>query len=157
MKRKFNWLDILISALLIAALVGGLAWYFVRESKEPAPPTPKTYEITLQFTRMTTDPLDFYQVGETLYYQGGKKAIGTITDLKVKDYITETLDEEQGKFITAVHPELKTVEMVVQAQGIVENHMIKFNNEPLFIGKEFYPQSRITRSTMIVRSIKEVA
>lgn len=157
MKHKFNWLDILISALLIVALVGGLAWYFVRESKEPQPPTPKNYEITLRFNQMTTDPLDFYQVGETLYYQGGKKAIGTIIDLQIKDYITETLDEAQGKFITTVHPETKSVEVKVRAQGVIENHKLMVNGETIFIGKEFFPQSQITRSTMTVWSIKEVA
>lgn len=157
MKHKFNWLDILISAVLIAALIGGLVWFFHRKSNEPQPATPKTYEITLQFNQTTTDPLDFYQVGETLYYQGGKKAIGTITNLQLEDLRTESLDEEQGKFIVATHPKTKVIVMTVQAQGVIENHMLKVNGEAIYIGKDFYPQSEKTRSAMTVRSIKEVA
>lgn len=157
MKHKLNWLDILISVVLIAALIGGLLWFFHRKSNEPQPPTPKNYEITLRFNRMTTDPLDFYQVGDTLYYQGGKKAIGTVTDLQIKDLRSETLDEEKGEFVVTTHPKTKSIEMTVQAQGIIENHMLKVNGESMYIGKEFYPQSQKTRSTMTVWSIKEVA
>lgn len=155
-KRRFTWLDGLICAILALAVAGGAIWYFFfREAGSEV--LAKQYDLTLRFTQSTTDPYDFYKVGDTMYYMEGEKTLGTITALKSMDKITEYLQAESGKFIDAVDPDWKTIEMTVRANGTLQGGTFKVNGETLHIGKEFYPQSETTRSAITVWDIKEVA
>ena len=156
-KRRFTRLDALICAILALVIAGGAVWFFFLQEEEVLPPEGKEYDLTLRFTQSTTDPYDFYEVGETLFFFGGEKKVGTITELRSMDKIIEYLYAEKGKFVDVADPERKTIEMKVRVTGTLENSSFKVNGEQLFIGMEFYPQSEKTRSTITVWDIEEVA
>ena len=155
-KRRFSWLDGLICAVLALAIAGGALWFFFFREPE-AESAGKQYDLTLRFTQATTDPYDFYKVGDTMYFMTGEKKMGTITALKSMDKITEYLHAESGKFIDAADPHRKTIEMTVRATGTLEGGDFKVNGDSLHIGMEFYPQSETTRSIITVWDIEEVA
>lgn len=158
-KRRFNWLDGLCILLALALLAGGVWYFLANRYLLPDDLEPKQYDITLRFTRTTTDPNDFYAVGDTLYFLGGETEIGTVTALEPTPFIREEYDEETGTYVVFNDPKDEQITMTVRAEGVVdtEKNVFTVNESGLSVGMTFYPQSRKTRSTMTVLSIEEVA
>lgn len=158
-KHRFNWLDGLCILLAVVLLAGGVWYFLANRYLLPEDLEPKQYDITLRFTRTTTDPTDFYAVGDTLYFLGGETELGTITALEPTDFIREEFDDETGKYIVFTDPKEKQITMTVRAEGVVdtEKNLFTVNESAMTVGMTFYPQNRKTRSTMTVLSIEEVA
>ena len=158
-KRRFNWLDAFCILLALLVLAGGL-WYVLSNcSMLPKELEPKEYEIALRFSRTTTDPYDYYAVGDTMYFTGGEKKLGTITSLEIVDLMHEVYVAETGEYVLYADPQEKQIVMKVRAMGSVnrERNWFLVNEEALSVGMTFYPQSEETRSTMTIISIEEVA
>ncbi len=153
-KKRFTWLDALICGVLILALAVVGVWYF---TKDGSGAEVKEYEVTLRFPRATYEEFDYYQVGDRLYFQGRTAELGTITSLKEIDLVYEEYLEKEARYVKAVHPEKKAVEMKVRVQGAVVEGSFTVNGKPVMIGQEFYPQSDTTRSVFTVWDIEEVA
>ncbi len=154
-KRKFTWLDGLICGVLVVAIAVGAFLLFGRKDSGENQDL-KTYELTMRFTRATTAEYDYYQVGDTLYFQNRTDVLGTITSLEEIDKIHEEYDENNGRYVTVVDPEQKTVVMKVKAQGSLNGGEFSVNGVQMNIGKVFYPQSDTTRSIMTLWDIEEV-
>lgn len=176
MKRKFNWFDAVVCGIVALAILFGAYWFFLREEPITRQPEPgaavgengeteqtyvwveaKPYDVTVRFNQATTDPFDFYHVGDTVYFRGGESKLGEVLKLELKDLITESLDVHQGKFVQTVNPDQKSVEMTIRVMASLKNNRLVVGEEPIYIGLEFYPQSKSTRSVMTIWDIKEVA
>ncbi len=154
LRKKFNWLDGLLIALLLLIAAAAI-WYFTIGKKEIGN-TKKQYEVTFRFTQTTKDPYDFYQVGDTLYFYTRTDLMGTVTSLSTMDHLTEDFDLHAGKYIAVVDPQWKTIEMKVLVSGSVSNGSFRVSGQELAIGKTYYPQSNTTRSAMVLWNIEEV-
>ncbi len=154
LKRKLNWLDITLIALLILA-VAAAAWYFTR-GDEAIAGDQKDYTITLRFSRETTHPTDYYEIGDSLY-QINKVLIGEILALEEKELQSEEFNPETGEYQVIVNPVKKQIEMKVKATGSIRAGVLMVNGEELYVGQNFYPQGVNTRSTMEIWAIEEVA
>lgn len=154
-KRRFTWLDGVICAVLILAIIAGAVWYF-KKGDAAADSRLKDYEVTLRFTEATSQPFDYYQVGDTLYFQNRTAVMGTITGLEMIDRKLEEYDSENGRYVSVVDPERKMVEMTVLVQGAVVDGKFTVNEQNFYIGEIIYPQSDTTRSIMTVWDIEEV-
>ncbi len=153
-KRHFTWLDGLICGVLVIAIAVGAFLLFGRNNGQNQ--ELKTYELTLRFTRATTEEYDYYKVGDKMYFQNREAELGTITALEEIDKLQEEYDAKNGRYVTVVDPEYKTVVMKVEAQGLLEGGKFTVNGEKLNIGMIFYPQSDTTRSIVTVWDIEEV-
>lgn len=154
-KRRFTWLDGLC-VVLVLAIAAGAVWYFTHRNSI-MPSAAKSYEITMRFTQATTDPYDFYQVGDTMYFQNRTDVLGTITALRAMDREVEDYNEETDQYVVIIDPRWKTIEMKVLVQGTLQGGTFTVAGEKLHIGKTLYPQSDTTRSIMVIWDIKEVA
>ncbi len=154
-KRKFNWLDALC-ILLVLAIIAGAIWY-LKKDDTAAPADTKPYVVTLRFTQATTDPHDFYKVGDKLHFFTRSAELGTITSVESIDWVREEFNETTGEYYTYVDPQHKQIEMKVLTQGSVEGGMFTVNGSTLLIGGTYYPQTDATRSVMVVWDIEEVA
>ena len=154
-KRKFTWLDGLICGVLVIAIAVGAFLLFGRKDGGE-PQNLKTYELTMRFNRATTVEYDYYKVGDTLYFQNRTDVLGTVTSLEEIDKVHEEYDEDNGRYVTVVDPEQKTVVMKVRVQGSLAGGRFTVGGEQMNIGKVFYPQSDTTRSIMTLWDIKEV-
>ena len=157
-KHRFNWVDGLCIALALLLLAGG-AWYlFSYRSMLPSDLPEKEYDITLRFDRGTTDPTDFYAVGDTLYFYGGEKEMGTITAIEPIDFMREEFSPAEGKFVVFKDLKVEQLQMTVRVKGAVDTkkNLFTVNEEALSVGLVFYPQTRKTRSIMTVLAIEEV-
>jgi len=153
-KRKFTWLDGLC-ILLVLAVAAVAVWYFTKNDT-PDPATTE-YEVTLRFEQVTTDPHDFYKVGDELYFFTRSAKMGTIQSIEVKDLVREKYTAETATFSTYVDPLHKMIELKVQVYGAVIDGKFTVEGETFAIGGVFYPQSNTTRSVMTVWDIQEVA
>ncbi len=154
-KRRFTWLDGVICGVLILAIIAGAVWYFSKDNTASGSDL-KDYEVTLRFTKATSQPFDYYQVGDTLYFQNRIAVLGTITGLKNIERKFEEYDSENGRYVAVVDPEQQMVEMTVLVQGAVVDGKFTVNEQNFHIGQIFYPQSDTTRSIMTVWDIEEV-
>ncbi len=154
LKRKLNWLDITLIAVVVLALAAA-AWYFTRGGEVIAS-NQSDYVITLRFTKETTHPTDYYEVGDQLF-QTNKTLIGQILSLEEKDLVDEEFNPVTGEYNRVVDPEIKQIEMKVKATGEIKNGILMVNSEELYVGQKFYPQGLSTRSTMEIRNIEEAA
>lgn len=154
-KRRFTWLDGVICGVLILAIIAGAVWYLKKDNTAVGSDL-KDYEVTLRFTKATTQPFDYYQVGDTLYFQNRTAVLGTITGLKNIERRFEEYDSENGRYVAVVDPEQQMVEMTVLVQGAVVDGKFTVNEQNFHIGQIFYPQSDTTRSIMTVWDIEEV-
>ncbi len=154
-KRTFTWLDGVLCAVLALVLIVGGVFLFGKGDKA-AVSSEKTYEMTMRFNRATTEEFDCYKVGDTLYFQNRTGVLGTVTDLKLIDKVQEEYDEENGRFVAVVDPEIRAVEMKVQVQGGVKDGAFTVGGQELHIGQVLYPQSDTTRSIMTIWDIEEV-
>ena len=152
-KRHFTWLDGVCIALVLVLALGAL-WFFTKDSGES---TQKQYEITLRFKQATTDPYDYYKVGDVMYFYTRSQKLGTITALSSHDLVTEEYNPLSGKYAAVTDPQWKEIEMKVLAEGIMASGELTVNGEPISIGLEFYPQSDTTRSVAVIWDIEEVA
>ncbi len=153
-KRKFTWLDGLV-LLLVLAVAAVAVWYFTKDEAPGVAPT--EYEVTLRFEQVTTDPYDFYKVGDDLYFFTRSAKLGTVKSLEQKDLVREAFNAQDGTYSTYVDPQRKLVEMKVQVFGSIVNGAFTVEGETLAVGGVFYPQSNTTRSVMTVWNIEEVA
>ena len=154
-KRRFTWLDGIICAVVLIVVAVGA--FLLLGPKEPVQVKElKDYELTLRFTRATTERFDYYNVGDTMYFQNRTGVLGTVTSLEEIDKLQEEYVPEKGCYVTVVHPEDKTVVMKVKVQGSLEGGKFLVGEEQLKIGMVFYPQSDTTRSIMTIWDIEEV-
>ncbi len=154
LKRKWTWLDTAVLVLVILAIAAA-AWYFTRGNKIIAGEQ-NAYTVTMRFTRETTHPTDYYQVGDQIY-QINKTLIGEIVSLEEKDLKTEEFNPATGEYEVIVDPLKKQVEMKVKANGNVKSGVLVVNGEELYVGQKIYPQGNKTRSTVEIWAIEEVA
>lgn len=152
-KRRFTWLDGVICGVLILAIIVGAVWFL---NKDRTVNDLKEYEVTLRFDRATTEPFDYYKVGDTMYFQNRVAELGTITGLKDIERKFEEYDTATGRYVAVVDPERRSVEMTVRVQGAVIEGKFTVNGQNFHIGEVFYPQSDTTRSIMTVWDIEEV-
>ena len=156
-KRRFTWLDGLC-ILLVLALAAGAFWFFTKDSgTEDTASEPKNYILTLRFTQATTDPYDFYEVGDTIHFFTRTQELGTITSLELLDWVKEDYNAAKGEYVTYVDPLRKQIQMQVLVEGSIQNGTFTVNGEELSIGGVFYPQTDTTRSSMTIWDIEEVA
>ena len=153
-KRKLNWLDITLIAVVILALAAG-AWYFTRGDQVIASQQTE-YVITLRFTRETAHPTDYYEVGDQLF-QTNKTLIGEILSMTECDLVDEEYNPVTGEYDRVVDPLRKQIEMKVRATGEIKNGILIVNGEELYVGQKFYPQGLSTRSTMDIWNVEEAA
>ena len=154
-KRKFNWLDAVIVAVLVLGIAAA-AFFFLKKDNTFVGAAEKTYEVTLRFNRATVDEFDYYQVGDTMYRQNRTEVLGTITDLKAVENYTECYDAATGSYKKLSRGLRGGVEMTVRVQGSIVDGELTVGGAPLLIGTEFYPQSDTTRSVITVWNILEV-
>lgn len=154
-KRRFTWLDGLICGVVLLAAIAGAILLFGRGDGAVGEEL-KSYEMTLRFTQATDDPYDYYKVGDTMYFQNRTEELGIVTGLKQLDKVSEEFDEDRGCYVEVVDPEKKVIEMKVEVRGTLDKGTFSVNEEPVYVGMVFYPQSDTTRSIATVWDIEEV-
>lgn len=154
-KRKFNWLDAVIIAVLVLGIAAA-AFFFLKKDRAPMGTPEKTYEVTMRFHRATEDEFDYYRVGDTMYHQNRTGVIGTITDLKPVEFFTEEYDPVTGTYKKVSEGLRGSVEMTLRVQGTVVGGELTVGGDSLLVGQQFFPQSDTTRSIITVWSIREV-
>lgn len=87
--HKFTWIDGLVIAVIVLLIAGTCLKFFVLDSTNIARGTvPLSYQIEILGIRQFS--VDMIQVGDTVYDDEGKGAVGVITDIEVSPAETTT-------------------------------------------------------------------
>ena len=152
-KRRFTFLDGLL-ILLALAVIAAAVWYFTRDA---APEQTALYTVTLRIDQATENEADYYQPGDTMYFQNRTAVLGTVKTVEAIEKTYEEYDPVGGRYVEIVDPEWNRLMMTVEVQGGLVDGEFIVNGESLYIGQVFYPQSDTTRSIATVWDIEEVA
>jgi hypothetical protein len=115
----------------------------------------ENYIITLTSDQSMNDSYNELEVGETLFFFGGKKEMGEIIDLKLVDRTVEV--KSNGKYHLVTDPDEKRIEIQVLVQGKREPTNFMVNTVQLKIGQSFYPQTDKCRIKATVLRIEKEA
>lgn len=156
MKRRFNWLDG-ACILLVGALILGGVWYFAQKEEPKKKVDEIPYTITLRCSQTTDDPTNYVREGETLYFLGREKEMGTILSVETVDRQVEEFDSNKGEYVLLTDPVEQLVEIKVEVMGKRKKATFSVNEINMHVGQTFYPQTDHARMIATVWSIEEVA
>jgi len=156
MKKRFTWLDgVLLAVLAIVIAVG--AYLVLKPAEKEEDAETREYLVTMRFNQVSEIENDGYQVGDKLYFQDRVDTLGKIQSVKTIDRQIERFNVNTGEYVLMTDPDQKTVELQVLVEGVLEDGKFTVEEQELFVGRLFYPQSDTTRSGMTIWSIEEVA
>ncbi len=156
MKRRFNWLDG-ICILLVGVLILGGVWYFTQKEEPEKEKDEVPYTITLRCAQTTDDPLNYLKEGDTLYFQGREKEMGTVLSAKEIERAVEEFDSNKGEYVLLTDPSEQLIELKVEVMAKRRKEEFRVNDTKMHVGQTIYPETDHARVIATVWSVEEVA
>ncbi len=117
-KHKPTWVDGLVIALILLLIAGTCLRFLVLDSSVTGEDVTFSYVLQISGIRQVT--VDSLQVGDTVYDDSGKGAVGVISDISVTQ-ATTTYTNDDGTISEAEIEDRYTVYLTVTASGTVTN------------------------------------
>ncbi len=115
-KHKPTWVDGLVIALILLLIAGTCLRFLVLDSSVTGEDVTFSYVLQISGIRQVT--VDSLQVGDTVYDDSGKGAVGVISDISVTQ-ATTTYTNDDGTISEAEIEDRYTVYLTVKASGTV--------------------------------------
>lgn len=118
-KHRFSWIDGLIIAVVLVLIAGTCVKFLVKDKTSATRQTVSfTYELKISSVRQYT--VDALQVGDTLYEEEGKGAVGTISSITTTP-AKATIYLPDGTISEGISDERMDVVLTVTAEGYPED------------------------------------
>lgn len=115
-KHKFTWIDGLVIAVVLLLIVGTCVKFFAKDSTSVTQENVQfTYQLQIDDVREYT--AQALQIGDTVYDNEGKGAVGTITDIVVEPAKT-VYEAPNGEAVEAEMEGRCDITLTLSAEGI---------------------------------------
>ena len=122
-KHKFTWIDALVIVVAVLLAVGTYIKFFVNDTTSVTQETVEfSYQLKIAGIRQCS--VDSLQVGDTVYDNEGKGAVGVIRDISVTP-AKSTYTKSDGTFAEAEVEDKFDVVLTVSAEGIASGNYYK--------------------------------
>lgn len=122
-KHKFNWVDGLILAVVLLLIAGTAVKFLVRDTTSvKKEQVDFQYQLLIHGVRDVT--VDSLQVGDTVFDNEGKGAVGVISDIAVSEAPT-IISRADGTMVQGVMEDRYDVVLTLDAQGEPANRTYK--------------------------------
>lgn len=133
-KHKFTWIDGLIIAVIVVLIAGSFVRFFVKDTTSAAQQTvPFTYQLKLSNVRGYT--ADSLQVGDTVYDNEGKGAVGVISDIHVEPAAI-TYTSLNGEILQTQAEDYYDITLTLSADGVAVDNTYKVGTYTLRINQK---------------------
>lgn len=139
-KRKFTWIDALVILVAVVLIAGTFLKFFVKDTTSVTRESvPFTYQIKIESIRQCT--IDTLQVGDTVYNNDGKGAVGTISAIEIQPSTT-LFNAPDGTIRRVEKEERFNVILTLSAEGVptggtykVGTYTLQVNESNLYFTK----------------------
>lgn len=139
-KHKFTWIDALVIVVVVVLVAGTFLKFFVKDTTSVTLETvPFTYQIKIDSVRQCT--VDTLQVGDTVYNNDGKGAVGTISAIEILPSTT-LFNAPDGTIQRVEKEDRYSVILTLSADGVptgstykVGTYTIQVNESNLYFTK----------------------
>lgn len=115
-KHKFTWIDALVIAVVLLLIVGTCVKFFAKDSTSVTHENVQfTYQLKIEDVREFT--ANALQVGDTVYDNEGKGAVGVITDIAVVP-ATTVYTAPNGEAVEAEMEGRCDITLTLSAEGV---------------------------------------
>lgn len=131
---RFNWFDILVAVIVIAAIVFG-AWFFSQRGGV-AGITSETAKVTykIEFQRVIADVKDAPRAGDEVRDAIKRYRLGKVVHVESSEQIELVEDTISGKVIESVSPGLYTVILTIEADAVINDGRVTVDGETIAVG-----------------------
>lgn len=147
-KHRFTWIDGLVLAVVLLLVIGTGVKFFVKDSTAVTQETiPFTYQLKIEGVRQCT--VDSLQVGDTVFDNEGKGAVGVIRTVEATPAISLYYASD-GTVEQVEYESRYDVVLTLDAEGVptegaykVETYTLKLNQSSLYFTKYSIWNARI--------------
>lgn len=152
-KGKFNFIDILIIALVLALLAAGVYKFFFVNKGLAAQNGVVEFKVLLEEIRMPT--VEDFKVGQAVRDQQNNLVLGTIISKEISPY-QEPVPTIDGRILAADVPDKYNLIVTVRSPAIVSDNNVMIGNREIKTGGEIKIKTNTAASAGIFYGVKIV-
>lgn len=153
MKKKFNWIDVVILLIIVAAL-GFIIKFFSDRSNDYAV-NKETVQVTVRIDEVRQETVNVINVGDIFKDQDTNQVFGKIIDKKVTDAY-RTVETGDGKIVKSVVPNKYSIYITLEGDAIVTDDYIKLGGRDVRIEGTIFLKNNVSAVKTKVVDIKFV-
>lgn len=150
MKRKFNWVDIVIIGVVLALIYGGYS-YVVKPKGIAVEKVP--VEITYRVEGILMESANGINIGDIFKDKNTNQVVGEIVDKEVTDAY-DFVETGDGRIVKSKIPNRYDVYMTLRGNAIVTDDYIRMGDRDMRIEGTIFLKSNISSVKSIITDIK---
>ncbi len=150
MKRKFNWVDVVIIVLIIALLYGGYS-YILKPKGVAVDKVP--VEVTYRVDNVLIESANGIKIGDIFKDKDTNQVVGEVIDKEVTDAY-DFVETGDGRIVKSKLPNKYTVYFTIKGDAVITEDYIRMGDRDMRIEGTIFLKSNVSAVKTIITDIK---
>lgn len=151
MKKKFNWIDIIIVLLVVG--IGYFAYtYFLSPGKSNTVNNTAT-RITYRIDGILQESVNGIEIGDVFQEKDTNQIIGEVIEKEIEDFY-DLVETGDGRIIKSKVPNRYTLYITIEGKAIITDDYIRMGGKDMRIEGTIFMKSDISSFKSIITNIE---
>lgn len=150
MKKRFNWIDVLIVILIIG--IGYFSYVYFLSPKTSTTVEKLPAKITYRVDGVLQESVNGLKIGDIFQEKDTNQVIGEVVEKEIEDFY-DLVETGDGKIIKSKVPNRYTLYITIEGQAVITNDYIRMGGKDMRIEGTIFLKSDISSFKSVVTNI----